>query len=276
MDWGRRYLMCPPDHYTVAYAINPWMDEGATVDLDLAADQWLALRAAIEQAGGTVEVIEQDPALPDMVFTANLGVVANGVFVPARMRYAERRAEPEHAARWAAACGFTVEPTRTGTFEGMGDALPFNGTLIAGVGDRSTSSAWAAVADGTGWDIRTVELPDPRFYHIDLVFCPLDDEHALIAPLGLTDEGLATLRELVRTPIIVEDTDALSFAANSIVVGETIIMPACSPELESRLTALGLQVVVVDVSEFLKAGGAVRCLTLPLDATLPVALQRSA
>jgi N-dimethylarginine dimethylaminohydrolase len=268
--------MCPPDHYTVAYAINPWMDENVTVDRELAADQWLALRSAIEKAGGAVEIIEQAEDLPDMVFTANLGVVANGIFVPARMRHPERRAEPGHAAAWAARRGLLVQPSATGTFEGMGDALPYKGSLIAGQGPRSTTGAWQALAAATGWDVRTVELPDARFYHIDLVFCPLDGDHALVAPLGLTDEGLATIKEVVRQPILLGAEDALAFSANSIVVGDTIIMPACSDPLRERLAQLGLSVVVVDVGEFTKAGGAVRCLTLPLDTTLPVALQRSA
>ena len=276
MDWGRRYLMCPPDYFSVSYSINPWMEPGAVVDRGRAADQWLALRSAIETAGGMVEIIEQHHDLPDMVFTANLGVVANGVFVPSRMRHRQRQAEPEQAAAWATQAGLEVRRTFEGTSEGMGDALPYRGGLIAGHGPRSQRTAWSAMTMATGWPITSIPLPDPRFYHIDLVFCPLDDRRALIAPLGLVANGMKTLTSIVPRPIMLTGDEALSFAANSIVVGSTVIMPACSPELRSRLATVGFAVVVVDVGEFEKAGGAVRCLTLPLDTTLPSTLEQTA
>ena len=111
-------------------------------------------------------------------------------------------------------------------------------------------------------------MPDDRFYHIDLVFSPLDDRHALIAPIGLTKKGLATLISLVPEPILLTDEESSQFSANSIVVNDTVIMPACSERLRGLLEDAGLTVAVVNVSEFLKAGGAVRCLTLPLDVVL--------
>lgn len=276
MNWGNRYLMCPPDHFSVSYSINPWMEPDVQVDQDLAADQWLNLRASIEDAGGNVEIINQHPDLPDMVFTANLGIVADGVFVPSRMHHAERMGEPDQAAAWAAEAGLDVRRTSRGAFEGMGDALPFRAGLIAGFGQRSDQVAWSAVSSATGWPITSIRLPDPRFYHIDLVFCPLDDRHTLIAPLGLDARGIERLTSIVPEPIVLTDDEALSFSANSIVVGTTIIMPACSPALRTRLTSLEFEVEIIDVSEFQKAGGAVRCLTLPLDTTLATAFEQTA
>ncbi len=276
MNWGQKYLMCPPDHFSVSYSINPWMEPGGEVDRHLAADQWLTLRSAIEDAGGSVEIIEQHPDLPDMVFTANLGIIANRILVPSRMYHRERMAEPDQAAAWATAAGLEVRRTSEGFFEGMGDALPFRAGLVAGHGQRSDQTAWSALTSATGWPITTIRLPDPRFYHIDLVFCPLDDRRALIAPLGLEAQGLKTLTSIVPEPIELTDDETLSFAANSIVVGTTIIMPACSPGLRRTLEGLGFDVVVVDVGEFEKAGGAVRCLTLPLDSNLGIALEQSA
>ena len=120
-----------------------------------------------------------------------------------------------------------------------------------------------------------VELPDDRFYHVDLVFSPLSDRHALIAPLGLTTESLAVLEAIVPEPILLTDEEATSFSANSIVVDGTVIMPACSDRLRGILMALDFEVVVLDVSEFLKAGGAVRCLTLPLDLDLAQPFQQN-
>jgi N-dimethylarginine dimethylaminohydrolase len=246
-------------------------------NIELAQKQWRSLVEAIESAGGAVETIAGHPDLPDMVFTANLGVMAGNQFVPASMKHAERRREPELAGYWADGNGrdITHISPDVGSFEGMGDALPFGSRFIAGYGPRSTQTAWTALSEATGWPVTMVELPDDRFYHVDLVFSPLSDRHALIAPLGLTAESLAVLEAIVPEPILLTDEEATSFSANSIVVDGTVIMPACSDRLRGILMALDFEVVVLDLSEFLKAGGAVRCLTLPLDLDLAQPFQQN-
>lgn len=276
LEWGRHYLMCPPDHFTVEYAINPWMTPDQPVDHDLATRQWNGIVDAISEAGGRVSTISPHPDQPDMVFTANAGVVANGRFVPSHMRFSERGLEPELAATWAADNGYLVTPIVGGTFEGMGDGLPFRDRLIAGYGQRSNTAAWSEIHRSFGWPVHMVELPDPRFYHIDLVFAPLSDRSAIIAPLGLTDAGLEALLAVVPDPILLIDEEATSFSANSIVVGDTVISPAASPRLVDELERRGFRSVVTPVTEFLKAGGAVRCLTLPLDAEFGEGLAQSA
>jgi N-dimethylarginine dimethylaminohydrolase len=267
-QWGRHYLMCPPDYFDVAYSINPWM-VGEEVDRPRAKDQWATLASAIEAAGGIVETITPQPGLPDMVFTANAGIVSGTRFVPSRMRYRERRDEPALAARWMEARGLDVVEIPHGCFEGSGDALPFGDgpgrRLVAGYGLRSDTAAWDEIAAATGLTITPLPLVDTRLYHIDLVFCPLDERRALVAPIGLTAEGLAEMRRIVPEPILVDDDEALRFVTNSIVVNDTILMPHCSPRIGRLLEQAGLEPVVVDVGEFTKAGGAIRCLTLPLD-----------
>ena len=276
LDWGRHYLMCPPDHFTVEYAINPWMTTEVAVDSAAAHEQWSGIVAAIESAGGRVSTIAPDPDLPDMVFTANAGLVSDGVFAPARMRFPERGREPELAAAWAAAAGMDIQSIQAGTFEGMGDALPFGDVFVAGHGQRSDLAAWRALSPLLGIDFVTVELPDPRFYHVDLVFSPLDRRTALVAPAGLTKRGLQTIRRLVPDPIMLTDDEATSFTANSIVVNNTVISPAASPRVQAELHRRGFDSVIAPVPEFLKAGGAVRCLTLPLDALPAADLAQSA
>jgi len=276
LDWGRHYLMCPPDHFTVEYAINPWMATEVAVDSAAAHEQWSGIVAAIEAAGGRVSTIAPDPDLPDMVFTANAGLVSDGAFAPARMRFPERGREPELAATWAAAAGMDVLPIQEGTFEGMGDALPFGDVFVAGYGQRSDPAAWRTLAPRLGVDFVPVELPDPRFYHVDLVFSPLNHRSALVAPAGLTKRGLQAIRRLVPDPIMLTDDEATSFTANSIVVNDTVILPAASPRVQAELSSRGFNSVIAPVPEFLKAGGAVRCLTLPLDALAAPDLAQSA
>lgn len=276
LEWGHRYLMCPPDHFSVEYAINPWMDEKAIVDRANAERQWYGLVTAIERAGGRIETVTADPSLPDMVFSANAGVISDGVFLPARMRCPERAGEPGLYAAWAAASGFTVQTVSGGAFEGMGDALPYRGQLIVGFGQRSDGAAWGEISRVLATPVIPLRLADPRFYHLDLVFAPLDSKSALIAPIGLTRRGVEMLRALVPDPIILTDDEALNFAANSIVVGRTVISPFSTLRLRDELRSRGFNPVLTPVGEFLKAGGAVRCLTLPLDVAATSQIAKTA
>jgi ornithine--oxo-acid transaminase len=268
-----RILMCPPDHFEVAYAINPWMEGQAPVDRELAHEQWSALRATLGAAGAEVEVLPAVDGLPDLVFTANAGLVDGRTFIPARMRHPERVPEAEHTSAWFRERGFAVrELPASVVHEGAGDALRFASTLVGGHRTRSTAGAYVELARAIRAQVLPVELVDPRLYHVDLVFCPLDDRHAIVAPVGLDAEGLRLVRELVPEPLELTEEEALSFCANSVVVGRTVVMPACPPRVEARLRAWGFEPVVVDVSEFLKAGGGPKCLTLRLDEDLSGAL----
>src|SRR5206468_850556 len=156
-------------------AINPWMDVSVPVDRPRAQRQWDALVATCRAAGAEVEVLEPQPGLPDLVFTANLGIVDGDTFIPARMRHPERRPEPDHAARWFREHGFAIRALGEDVVqEGAGDAVPFGDTLVAGHVSRSTASAYVELARIVDGAILPVELADPRFYHVDVVFCPLD------------------------------------------------------------------------------------------------------
>ncbi|HEY8638016.1 MAG TPA: ornithine--oxo-acid transaminase [Solirubrobacteraceae bacterium] len=269
LTWGRRYLMCPPDHFAVSYSINPWMDTSVPVDRARAREQWDGLRAAIIAAGGQVEVLQAQAGLPDLVFIANLGVVDGDVFVPARMRNSERAGEPAVAERWFAKRGWRIARLSEDVHqEGAGDALPFAGKLLAGYRTRSSASAYVEMARLIDAPIIPVELDDPRMYHLDLTFSPLDDRSAIVAPHGWDDEGRALIEGLVPDPLVLTPDEADVFCANSIVVGRTVIMPACPPRVRAWLQERDFAPVVVDVSEFLKAGGGPRCLTLALDVSL--------
>jgi ornithine--oxo-acid transaminase len=269
LAWGRRYLMCPPTHFDVTYAINPWMDVAVKVDRTRAQRQWDALVAALGAAGAQVQTLAPHPSLPDLVFTANLGIVDGDTFVAARMRHPERRDEPAHAAAWFREHGYRVRQLSEDVVqEGAGDGLPFEGTLVGGYRTRSSASSYVDLARLTDARILPVELVDERFYHVDIVFCPLDARSAMLAPTKLDAESVRLIGELVPDLILLTDEEAEAFSANTVVVGRTVVMPACSPRLDGELRARGFDPVVVDVSEFLKAGGGPRCLTLALDVRL--------
>jgi arginine dihydrolase len=264
--WGRRYLMCPAKHYGVLYEINPWMRREVAVDPDRSMAQWEQLVENVEAAGGTVETIEPVDGLPDMVFTANAGLVWGDRFVSSRFKHPERSGEEAHYRRWFKDHGWRVAALDGRPyFEGAGDALPFRDRILAGYRIRSEFDAHTALAKLLDVEVLSIELTDQRFYHLDLTFCPLDEGRAIIAPEAWDDYGREVVKAVVPEPITLTHDEALDFCANSVVVGGVIVMPACTTRLERELNRAGFDVCVSPVAEFLKAGGGVRCLTLALD-----------
>jgi N-dimethylarginine dimethylaminohydrolase len=261
--------MCPPTHFGVVYEINPWMHTEVVVDTDRAIEQWEGLVRALQDAGAEVELLEPHPDVPDLVFTANAGVVNGQHFVPARFRHPQRQAETPFDREWFESRGYRIDELPTDVcHEGAGDTLPFAGGFVSGYRFRSDAAAHADLSRLTGVAVRSIELADERLYHLDLTFCPLDDRRAIVAPLGWDRYGRRVMEAIVPEPLVLDDDDALDFVANSVVVGTNVVMPACPPVVGRQLEAWGFDAAVAPVDEFLKAGGGCRCLTLALDVEL--------
>jgi N-dimethylarginine dimethylaminohydrolase len=273
LSWGHTYLMCPPDYYEVFYSINPWMQQGVRPDVELAYEQWHNLVSTLEKAGATVKTIQPVESLPDMVFVANAGLVVaeSQCLIVSRFRHPERQPESKFAAAWFCTQGWKVtelpvEPNIC--FEGGGDAFPYRGKLLAAYGSRSDKLSHMALASLLKIEVLSVKLVDDRFYHLDINFCPLDNRRAIINPAGFDRHSCKVIEQLVPEPLMLELDEALTFCANSVVVGNVVVMPCCPPRVGRILEGWGFDVCVSPVSEFLKAGGAVRCLTLPLDMSI--------
>jgi len=263
--------MCPPTEFAVNYEINPWMHLGTSINLDDAISQFGTFVQAIQAAQGSVEFLESSPGLPDLVFTANAGIVNGQTFIPAQFRYPQRWGESAIDRCWFEQRGFNISVLEgSACQEGAGDALPVtcpdgSTVLLAGYGFRSDIETHSVLSELLGIPVRSVELCDDRLYHLDLCFCPLDSRSALVAPMGFDDYGMRVISSLVPDMVLLRDEEALSFSANSIVIGSSVIMPSCSPGLRSQIESRGFEVIVTPVDEFLKAGGGCRCLTLALD-----------
>jgi N-dimethylarginine dimethylaminohydrolase len=277
LSWGRRYVMVRPDHFRIDYAINPYMDLDDQPDPRRAMAQWVDLVSTIERLGGTVEVVAQREDAPDMVYAMNLGL---GVVRPdgphvvlSHMRYAERRMETLSAQPWFARSGRStsyVGRDGVGAHLEAGDVFAWGDALVAGFGPRTEELALKHLATDLGVRVRGVRITHPAMYHLDLAFCPLDDRHALVAPGAFDHASASALLALVPEPLVLTDEEALTtFCANSIVIGRTVVMPAGSPaRVVDELRDRDFEVVEVDVSEFHKGGGSIRCLTNPVDVTL--------
>jgi N-dimethylarginine dimethylaminohydrolase len=277
LEWGHRYVMVRPDHFRIDYTINPYMDPTDQPDPRRAMAQWVDLVSTIQRVGGTVEVVPQRPDAPDMVYAMNLGlgvVRTDGPHVVlSHMRHVQRRMEVLSSKPWFELSGRTtsyVGRDGVGAHLEAGDVFAWRDGLVAGFGPRTEELALKHLATDLGVRVRGVRLTHPAMYHLDLAFCPLDDRHALVAPGAFDGPSASALLELVPDPLVLTDDEALTtFCANSVVIGRTVVMPAGSPpRVEAQLADWGFDVVEVDVSEFHKGGGSIRCLTNPVDLTL--------
>ncbi|HEX2894359.1 MAG TPA: arginine deiminase-related protein [Marmoricola sp.] len=276
LPWGRHYLMVEPEHFRVEYAINPYMDPRDQPDPVATREQWDAIAEAIGAAGGFVDVLGQRSDAPDMVYAMNLGLPlaggsGAGTAVLSHMRHPERRMETETAAAWFADRGFTLHrfgSDGVGAHFEAGDAFAWRGELVVGYGPRTERLALKHLAHELGITVRGVRITHPGMYHLDLAFCPLDATRAMVCPDAFDAASARKLLDLVPEPLVLSEAEAMTFCANSVVVGRTVIMPACPDRIRGQLEAWGFEVVLVGVTEFLKGGGAIRCLTNPLDVTL--------
>lgn len=268
----RRYLMCRPEHFTVSYSINPWMEPSRPTDTNLALQQWQSLYDTYRQLGHDIELIDHVEGLPDMVYTANGGFVIDGVAYGPKFRFRERAAEAPAFIDWFAANGFEVaEPVEVN--EGEGDFLLVGSTILAGTGFRSTGDSHREVGEVFSREVVSLTLTDPRFYHLDTAIAVLDPvegpggvDKANIAylPNAFDERSQTILRERYPDAIRVSDADGSVFGLNSASDGKNVIISPRAVGFEAQLRERGYTPVTVDLSELLLGGGGIKCCTLEL------------
>ena len=236
---ARRYLMCPPVHFAVTYAINPWMEPGRPTDAARAMRQWAELRQVYLDLGHDVQTIEPVAGLPDMVFAANGATVVDGKVLGARFRYPQRAREAEAYLAWFRDHGYAEVLPAEHVHEGEGDILFTGRVLLAGHGFRTDSGTAAELAAIFGWPVVSLRLVDSRFYHLD------------------TAEHFAELIEA-------KDEDAEVLGLNAVSDGRHVVLPVQARGLAAQLSERGFTPVGVDMSELLKGGGGAKCCTLEL------------
>jgi lysine-ketoglutarate reductase/saccharopine dehydrogenase-like protein (TIGR00300 family) len=262
-----RFLMCPPDHYDVDYVINPWMEGNIhKSSRDRAVEQWQGLHQILKEHA-IVDLVPPQKGWPDLVFTANAGLVLGDNVVLSRFLHKERQGEEPYFKQWFEENGYTVnELPKDLPFEGAGDALldREGRWLWAGYGFRSELDSHPYLAKWLDIEVLSLRLIDERFYHLDTCFCPLANGYLLYYP-GAFDSYSNRLIEMRVAPekrIAIAEADAVNFACNTVNVDSIVIMNKASESLKTRLADVGFQVLETPLTEFLKAGGAAKCLTL--------------
>jgi N-dimethylarginine dimethylaminohydrolase len=263
-------LMCPPSAFGIAYDINPWMTRNVGLATPDAQRQWDRFVEVLHCAADVdVVLIEPQPDLPDLVFTANAALVSGRLAITSSFRYPQRRREQLHYRAALARRGLATTGLQQTYFEGAGDALfdRRRPILYAGYGWRSERSA--ALQLGEILPVRSLPLllVDERFYHLDTALCPLSSGHVMYFPDAFSPHALVLLRRTVEPEYRIEVglEDALDFACNAVELGDAVVLHRASGALRARLNAAGYRVFSTDLSEFLRAGGSAKCLTLRLE-----------
>jgi N-dimethylarginine dimethylaminohydrolase len=271
----RHYLMCAPRYFTVEYTINPWMDPTKPVSADKAMAEWTTLCETYSRLGHTVDAVEPEPGLPDMVFAANSGTVVDGRVLGSRFRAPQRSAEADYFRRWFIDNGFRDVVMPTNINEAEGDFAWTGTLLLAGTGFRTDPGAHAEAQEVLGVPVVSLQLIDPRYYHLDTALFVLaegsqgerdQDLRPQIAyyPEAFSPGSQRVLRRLFPDAVLATEADAACLGLNGVSDGRNVVLPQEATGLAQQLAARGYEPVLVDISELRKAGGGPKCCTLEI------------
>ncbi|MBW4624433.1 MAG: TIGR00300 family protein [Brasilonema octagenarum HA4186-MV1] len=262
-----RFLICPPHYYDVDYVINPWMEGNIhKSSQERAVEQWDKLHHILKEHA-IVDIVPPQKGWPDMVFTANAGLVLGKTVVLSRFLHKERQGEEPYFNQWFEENGYTVhELPKDLPFEGAGDALldREGRWLWAGYGFRTELDSHPNLAKWLDIEVLSLRLIDERFYHLDTCFCPLANGYLLYYPPAFDSYSnrLIEMRVSQEKRIAITEADAVNFACNAVNIESIVVMNKASEPLKARLAEVGFRVIETPLTEFLKAGGAAKCLTL--------------
>lgn len=259
-------LMCPPKYFDIEYEINPWMHKDNQVVPKEAGQQWQKLHDIYtQQLGWGVEVIEPVDGLPDMVFTANGGLVYKGQAILPRFRYPERQPETEYFKKWFEQAGYQNIYMPEHNFEGEGDGFIFRDEYFFGGSPfRSDPRVHQEISKLLKLKPISLELIDPRFYHLDTCFTIINNDTIALYPKAFSPKSIGQVKQLAPNVIEASDEDAMVYGLNAVSDGQNIVIPETAIGLIKRYQQMSLTVITTPIAEFQKSGGGVKCLTLEL------------
>lgn len=274
----RRVIMADPEYFDVKYAINPFMKDETgelkKVDKAKARAQWKSLSEAYRKLGFEVVVIEGRPNLPDMVFAANqsfpfwLTKENRPAVILSRMASPFRKAEVPFFGDWYEENGYRVFeiPDETLTFEGNGDVLVQNSLPViwAASGPRTNPKVAKYLEEITGYEVRSLTLRHPDFYHLDTCFSVLNDTTVAVYPSAFDSDDMRQIRKGFAKVIEIDFEEChFAFAGNCHCPdGKNVLVQPGADRFKAALESHGFRVTEIDTSEFMKSGGSVFCMKM--------------
>lgn len=277
MPAPKKVMLVKPTYFSVEYVINPHMEGNiGGVDKLAAQNEWEHLKAAYEELGLYVHVVNGERGYPDMVFCANQSlpnITSNGKkeVIMSVMNSDQRKEEVPYIQKVYEDSSYDIvhlDQDRFNSFEGMGDAIwHYKKRLIwGGYGYRSSKDVYDVISDTFDTPVIALELVDERFYHLDTCLCVLDSDTAMIYPSAFTDEGLKLIHAMFKNVIEATKYEAEKlFACNATCPdGKNVFIQQGCIDANQKLKDAGFKVHEFSTYEFLKSGGSVFCMKMLL------------
>ena len=264
-----RVLVSKPD-YLKAARIN---EIAKRWDLDLNLEKMKKehqlFTDAYAKAGVKVEYLDSDPKRPNSVFSRDFGGCVREGYVMGRFKLPIRYKEHEDYKKKMADLGIPcLGEVKHGFFEG-GDFMFINDHTIAiGMLDRTNEEGFEelkAILNPLGYALIPVKA-DPRYLHLDMCFNLVDPTIAVAYVDGLPKEFIARMQDLGIRFVTVEEEDIFHHGCNLQAIGDhRVLSLASNKKVNKQLREMGMQVIELDITEILKAGGGPHCMSFPLE-----------
>jgi dimethylargininase len=230
------------------------------IDIPKARAQHEAYEHRLNQAGCSVVRLPTADDLPDSVFIEDIAVVFDELAVVARPGAPSRRGETECVAEALQAYGPLRRIEAPGTLDG-GDVLTVGKRVFVGRSQRTNEAAISQLAQILQpYGYQVCGLTVDGCLHLKSAVTALSDSQLLI------NRGWAPADQFQSSFQLIEVDKSEPYAANALRIGNAVIYPTGYPRTRARLEEAGVHILDVDVTELIKAEGAVTCCSLILDA----------
>ncbi len=223
------------------------------IDLALARSQWDRYVEVFRERGWRIVEVPGADDCPDAVFVEDTAVVAGDMAVVCRPGAPERVPEVVAVPDVLSAVGLDVVHLPDGCLDG-GDVLKVADTMYVGVGGRTNTagaSAFGELVSSRGFC--TVQVPTTRVLHLKSAVTALPDGTIIGYPPDV--DSVDAFERFLAVP----EPDG----AHVVVLDDhSVLMAASAPDTADLLRSRGLDVVMVDISEFIRLEGCVTCLSI--------------
>lgn len=277
--------MSGAEYFDDSDAINAYMDDQVSVDIQKAIAEHAEIADCFKKADIEVVKVKAPEGCQDGVYTANWGLVLDGKAVMANLPN-KRKAEEAYAEEALKSLGLqTVKLPEDLYFSGQGDALPCGKYLFVGTSYRTSPEAHPLLGKEFGLEVISLQtipqldadeqpiinpvtgLPDSFFYDLDLALAVINSGLIAWCPDAFVPESQEKIRSLLdieKIEVSLQEAKA-GFACNLVSTGEAVVMSNHAPNLKSALQSRGLEVYAPEITELLKGGGFIRCISLTLE-----------
>lgn len=225
------------------------------VDYELAVRQQEEYCLALARGGARVERLALNGAYPDGCFIEDTAIVVDELAVVTNMVAEWRRGEPAAVESVLAGYRDIARFSDAAAIDG-GDVLRVGRELFVGLSSRTNARAaeeLKRILGPLGYRVTPVSVTDGL--HLKSACTALDEQTLLVNPAWIGTEAFGEF-ELVAVP---EDEP---LAANTLRVRDTLFLQASFPKTIEMVRERHERTEVLDTSEFMKADGALTCLSI--------------